>query len=155
MDLVILIGLQAAGKSTFRRAHFDATHEVVSKDLFPNHRLPSLRQAELLRAALSAGRSVVVDNTNVQSEDRTTLIALGREYGARCIGYFLPSSVDASLERNASRTGKARVPDKGVLATAKRFRAPAWAEGFDELYEVRWTTTSDYEIVVMPPGATS
>lgn len=150
-----MIGLQAAGKSTFRRARFDATHEVVSKDLFPNHRRPSLRQTELLRGALSAGRSVVVDNTNVQTADRTTLIVLGREYGARCIGYFLPSSVDASLQRNAGRIGKARVPDKGVLATAKRFQDPTWAEGFDELYEVRWATPSDYEIVAVPRGTTT
>jgi predicted kinase len=33
MDIIILIGLQASGKSTFYRAHFADTHEHISKDL--------------------------------------------------------------------------------------------------------------------------
>ena len=42
MDLVILMGLQGAGKSSFYRAHFAATHTLVSKDRFPNNRRPHL-----------------------------------------------------------------------------------------------------------------
>ena len=33
LELVLLVGLQASGKSTFRRERLDATHVVVSKDL--------------------------------------------------------------------------------------------------------------------------
>jgi len=33
LELVIFIGLQATGKSTFYRARFAATHVLVSKDL--------------------------------------------------------------------------------------------------------------------------
>ncbi|HWZ20062.1 MAG TPA: hypothetical protein VNW73_14780 [Ktedonobacteraceae bacterium] len=33
MDMIILMGLQASGKSTFYRTYFAATHEHVSKDL--------------------------------------------------------------------------------------------------------------------------
>jgi predicted kinase len=137
MELVILIGLQGAGKSTFRRARFDATHQVVSKDHFRNNSRPSRRQEQLLRQALDEGKSVVVDNTNVQAEDRAALLGLAREYGIRCVCYWLRSTVEESLARNATRAGKARVPDKAVLATARRFVPPSWAEGFDELYEVR------------------
>jgi predicted kinase len=42
MELVILIGLQAAGKTTFRQRRFDRTHIVVSKDNFSNNRSPAL-----------------------------------------------------------------------------------------------------------------
>src|SRR5262245_59429337 len=33
LDLVVFVGLQGAGKSTFYRAQFAGTHELVSKDL--------------------------------------------------------------------------------------------------------------------------
>jgi predicted kinase len=41
MDLVILIGLQGSGKTTFYRTHFAATHEQVSKDRFRHNKKPS------------------------------------------------------------------------------------------------------------------
>ena len=41
IELVILVGLQASGKSTFFRERFAATHEHVSKDLFRNNKTPT------------------------------------------------------------------------------------------------------------------
>jgi predicted kinase len=64
MELVVFVGLQASGKSTFFREGFAQTHEHVSKDLLPHNRDKNKRQENILRAALSAGRSVVVDNTS-------------------------------------------------------------------------------------------
>lgn len=136
MDLVILIGLQASGKSAFRRERFDATHVVVSKDLLRNNRRPARRQMALIEEALKAGRSVVVDNTNPAEEDRADLIRLGRCFGARIIGYYLASTVQDCVRRNARRTGRDRVPDVAIFATATRLRQPALCEGFDELYRV-------------------
>ena len=136
MELVILIGLQGAGKSTFRQSRFDATHVVVSKDHFRNNRRPAQRQELLLREALSLGKSVVVDNTNVRLEDRQALIGLAREFAALPSGYFVRSTLDESLARNALREGKARVPDKAVAFTAKAFVLPSWSEGYVELYDV-------------------
>ena len=74
MELVVFVGLQASGKSTFFRERFAETHEHVSKDLFPKNRNKNRRQEHLLRAALSAGRSMVVDNTNPTPEDRRPLV---------------------------------------------------------------------------------
>ena len=146
MELVILIGLQASGKSTFRRQRFDHTHVVVSKDHFPNNRRPSRRQEHLIRDALESGKAVVVDNTNPRLEDRQPLIGLAREFGVRAIGYFMPSRLEHSLARNAARQGRERVPDVGLYSTAKLMRVPSWAEGFDELYQV--TLESDGTFVV-------
>ena len=47
-ELVIFVGLQASGKSTFFREGFAATHEHVSKDLFRNNRNRNRRQEELV-----------------------------------------------------------------------------------------------------------
>ncbi|MBI2933036.1 MAG: hypothetical protein HYY16_15435 [Planctomycetes bacterium] len=55
MELAILIGLQASGKSTFYRERFASTHVHVSKDLFPNARKPQQRQGKMIAEALAAG----------------------------------------------------------------------------------------------------
>jgi len=137
MELVIFVGLQASGKSTFFRERFAGTHEHVSKDLFRNNKNPNRRQAQLIEDALGAGRSVVVDNTNPTLEDRRALIGLGGEYGARIVGYYFDASVRECLRRNEAREGKAWVPDVAIYATAKKLVAPSIKEGFDELACVR------------------
>lgn len=137
IELVIFIGLQAAGKSTFYRARLAATHELVSKDLMRHNKRKARRQEQLVAEALRASRSVVVDNTNPTVEERAPLIALGHAYGARVIGYYFESRAGASLERNKARGGRDRVPDIAIFATAKRLQRPSYAEGFDTLCCVR------------------
>jgi predicted kinase len=135
MELVILVGLPAAGKSTFYRQRFAATHALVSKDLLAIRNKGSKQEA-LLREALAAGQSVVVDNTHPTLADRAALIALGHEYGATVDCYYLRSPVAASLARNRQREGSARVPDVAIYASAKRLVPPTYSEHFDHLYEV-------------------
>ena len=137
MELVVFVGLQASGKSTFFRERFAESHQHVSKDLFPNNRNKNRMQEHLLRAALAEGRCVVVDNTNPTLEDRRVLIGLGGEYGARMLGYYFDASVRECLRRNEMREGKARVPDVAIYSTAKKLVAPSIEEGFDELLCVR------------------
>jgi predicted kinase len=146
MDLVIFIGLQASGKSTFFRERLSATHAHISKDLFRNNKNPQRRQTQLIEAALEQGSSVVVDNTNPTVEDRLTLIELGRKFGARIIGYYFESEVRRCVGRNRRRTGKERVPDVAIFATAKRLVAPSYSEGFDELFRVHITDDSTFEV---------
>jgi predicted kinase len=137
MELVIFIGLQASGKSTFFRQHFAATHVLVSKDLMRNNKNRARRQVHLIEDALQGGYSVVVDNTNPTLEDRASLIELGNLYHAQIVGYYFESKVKDCLERNQQRVGKARVPDVAIYATIKRLVCPTYAEGFDQLFYVR------------------
>lgn len=138
MELVIFVGLQASGKSTFFLGRFAATHERVSKDLFRNNRNRDRRQGELVEAALRAGRSVVVDNTNPTVEDRRPLVEIGRGFGARVVAYRFDAGTRGCLARNALRGGKARVPDVAIFATAARLVPPSREEGLDEIYRVRF-----------------
>lgn len=145
-ELVLLIGLQASGKTSFYRARFAGTHVHVSKDLLRNNRRPERRQQALIRAALGEGRSVVVDNTNPTRADRAALIGLAREYNARVVGYYFASEVQACLDRNRERTGKAAVPDVAIYTTIKRLERPAAEEGFDALYFVRLAANGGFDI---------
>ena len=154
VELVIFVGLQASGKSTFFRERFAATHEHVSKDLFPNNRNPRRRQEELIRATLSAGSPVVLDNTSPTVEDRQAPIRQGREHGAKIVGYYFESTARESVGRNRLRAGKTRVPDVAIYATAKKLVPPSYPEGFDELFRVRLTGSS-FEVRPEPRGLTS
>ncbi len=147
MEMIILIGLQASGKSTFYRTHFAATHEHVSKDLLrkSKNKNKDQMQAELIEAAFQEQRSVVVDNTNATIQDRLTLIDLGRKYDAKVIGYYFQPVVSSSRKRNIQRTGKAQVPDKAIFITAHKFTPPSYEEGFDRLYYVRIANDSTDE----------
>jgi predicted kinase len=136
MELILFIGLQASGKSTFYRTHFATTHEHISMDLLQNTKKPRQRQMILLEAALQAQKSVVVDNTSPTIEDRQPLIQLGCLYGAKITGYYFESSVRQCIERNKQREGKARVPDVAIYVTAKKMVHPTYEEGFDILYDV-------------------
>jgi predicted kinase len=146
MDLVIFIGLQGAGKSSFYRAQFVGTHDWISKDRFRNNRHPARRQQQLLEEALGAGRSVVVDNTNATQADRRTLINLGRAFDARILGYYFESRLADCLERNRQRTGKERVPDVALYVTHNRLTRPCLAEGFDQLFFVRLLGDAGFEV---------
>ena len=136
LECVILVGLPGAGKSTFARARFPG-HDYISKDAFPpGARNKQARQDAALRAALSAGRPAIVDNTSVTPAERAAIIAIAREFGARIVGYYLEVSTREAVARNERREGRARVPKVAIFTCAKRLVPPSVAEGFDELYTV-------------------
>jgi predicted kinase len=133
LELIILVGLQGSGKTTWYHEHFAATHVHVSKDLMPNARNREMRQQQQIEEALSAGRSVVVDNTNPSIESRAPLVAAGHRRGARVIAVYFEAHVPTSLMRNRAREGKARVPDVAIFRTKKQLVPPSLDEGFDEI----------------------
>lgn len=132
-ELIVFVGMQGSGKSTYYRAHLAATHVHVSKDLMANARNRDAKQSEMIATALKAGRSVAVDNTNPTPAARAPLIALGKANGARVVAYYFEIAVKAAVARNRGREGKARVPDVAIFVTAKKLVPPTFDEGFDEL----------------------
>jgi predicted kinase len=138
LEVVVLVGLQASGKTTFYRRHLGA-YVHVSKDNWPNARRRTERQLRAIHNALAAGCCVAVDNTNPTIEDRYPLVEAARAHHASAVALFFPASVRECLVRNAQREGRARVPDVAIFATAKRLQPPILEEGFQRLYQVHLT----------------
>ncbi len=146
MELLIFIGLQASGKSTFFQKNFATTHKLVSKDLMPNNKNRAKRQAQLISQALQSGHSLVVDNTNPTIEERAILIGLGKQYHAQIIGYYFQSYVSRCLERNQQRQRPDKVPNLGIYATSRKLERPSINQGFDQLFYVKFADNNDFEI---------
>lgn len=144
IECVILVGLPGAGKTTLYRQRFQSTHDHISKDLWPNTRSKQPRQDAQLRAALAAGRSAVVDNTNVTRKERAAIIATARELGARIAGYYLQVTTREAVARNEQRTGREKVPKVAIFTRAKQLEPPSLDEGFDELHMLRLTDDGDF-----------
>ena len=151
LELIVLVGLQGAGKSTFYRTTLAATHALVSKDLMGRRaRDKQGRQVREIAGHLAAGRSVVVDNTNVTVADRAALLVVGRAHSARVACYLFEPDLLGSRERNRLRLGRARVPDDVLEMTLRRFEPPHPGEGFDALFLVRLDARGGF--VVLLPG---
>jgi predicted kinase len=148
MELVLLIGIQASGKSTFCRTHLFDTHLRLSLDLVRTRG----RERWLFEACLAAGQRVVVDNTNVRAAERAAYIGPARAAGFRVVGHVFVPDVRGALARNAARTGRARVPAAGLVGTYKRLEPPAWAEGFDALTGVWLAGDGGFRTEAWTPG---
>jgi predicted kinase len=137
LECVLLVGLPGAGKSTYARRYFPS-HVYISKDAFaPSARDKQRRQDAALRAALSSGRSAIVDNTNVTPADRAAIITIARELGAEVHGVYVEASTREAIARNEGRSGRAKVPKVAIFTCAKRLVPPSPEEGFDSLRTVR------------------
>ncbi len=130
--LYIMIGIQGSGKSTFCRQFLPDVLRVNLDTLKTRN-----NEKRLIDQCFEDGVSFVVDNTNPTREDRARYIGPAKERGYRVIGYFMQSRLKECIERNDRREGKAKIPAKGIAATARRLELPSRLEGFDELYFVK------------------
>ena len=132
MEAILFTGIQATGKSTFYKQNFVDTHIRINLDMLRTRH----REAIILQACLDAKQSFVVDNTNPTLANRQKYIGLAKPLGFTIIGYYFQSKVKEAIARNNLRTGKACIPEKGILAIRGRLEIPNYTEGFDHLYYV-------------------
>ena len=131
--MVILMGLQGSGKSTFYMTHLAVDYVHVNLDTLRTRHQEKL----LVDKCFSQGIDFAVDNTNPTRIDRERYIMLAKENGYRVIGYYMESKIKECIKRNSLREGRAKVPEKAIAATSNKLEIPSYDEGFDELYYVK------------------
>lgn len=132
MEAIILIGIQATGKTTFYQERFSRTHQLISLDVLKTRS----REDKALADCIRARQPFVVDNTNVLVREREKYIRLAKEAGYRVTGYYFQSHLQDALRRNQQRSGKAVIPRAGVAAKFYALQHLRLEEGFDRLYFV-------------------
>jgi predicted kinase len=133
MELIVFSGLQGAGKSTFYKERFFATHVRISLDLLKTR----AREDALLFACLAAQQPVVIDNTNPTRAQRARYVKLAAAAKFRSALYYFDVPVHDAVGRNEARPTGSRVPKVAIFGTAKKFERPVPDEGFDQTFVVR------------------
>lgn len=132
-EVVILIGAQASGKSSFYLDNFFNTHIRINLDMLKTRH----REKLIFDVCLAAKQSVVIDNTNPTRRDRERYIAPAKSRAFSISGYYMMTSLEDCLERNRTRTDDLAVAEQAIRGTWKRIEKPQLDEGFDELSAVR------------------
>jgi protein phosphatase len=113
LAVVALIGPSGSGKSTFAKKHFRGT-EVISSDFCrglvsddENNQAATDDAFEVLHfiaaKRLAAGKLVVIDATNVQSEARKPIVELGRQFHCLPVAIVFDMPEKLCHERNQQR----------------------------------------------------
>jgi predicted kinase len=133
MEVVIFIGIQATGKSTFYKEKFFRTHIRINLDMLKTRN----REDIFLDACIKAKQPFVVDNTNPSIEDRKKYINIVKSAKFKVIGYYFQSNIAEAIKKNERREGKEHIPLAGIKSTYAKLQLPNLGEGFDELYYVK------------------
>lgn len=161
MEIVLLMGYPASGKSTWAEAHFK-NHRRVNRDALGDKSLEDL--VAITERHLDEGAPVVLDNTYGTRESRASLLALAKRRGvaARCV--WLDSTIEEAqynaAERLVRKHGRLPSPDEikklskkdpntfgpaVLFRYRKLFEEPTTAEGFAAVERVRFSRAAQPE----------
>lgn len=133
MELVLFVGLQASGKSTFFVERFLRSHLYLSLDVLKTRH----RERRLFETCLETRAKVVIDNTNPTREDRQRYLASAKAAGYSVQLFFFQSRLAECIARNERREAPFRVPKAALLRTSRILEIPSRDEGFDQMWFVR------------------
>lgn len=132
MQLIIFMGIQASGKSSFYLLNLAHSHLRINLDMLKTRH----RENIMFEAGLASKTRMVIDNTNPTRADRARYIQRAKNAGFEIVGYYFHTELNLALQRNRLREGKAIIPEAGIRATFKKFELPKKVEGFDTLYRL-------------------
>lgn len=132
MECIILVGIQATGKTEFYLRRFFKTHVRINLDMLKTRK----RETILVDACIKAKQSFVVDNTNPTTTDRKKYIDKAKQAGYTIICYYFDSTFENAMMRNERRKGIEKVPVIAIRTILSRLEIPDIEEGIDELYYV-------------------
>lgn len=140
LEMVILVGLPAAGKSTFARTYLESQgYEVINRDTLKTQDKCLSRCAESLRNK----KSVVVDNTNPNKESRKCYIDIAKKLSipVRCFHLHTPKELCEHMNmyrQTQTKGAQRRVPGVGFNVFKSKFEEPNVSEGFAEVKKIEF-----------------
>ena len=143
MQLIIFIGVQASGKSTFYKQNFYNTHLRLNLDMLKTRH----RENILFEAGLASRTKMVIDNTNPTRQDRERYMQRAKDAGFEVIAYYFETDLKSTLERNSQREGKFNIPEVGICATYKKLGVLSLDEDFDEIFQVKTVGNRGFTVI--------
>lgn len=143
MQLIIFTGVQASGKSTFYKQYFYDTHLRINLDMLKTRH----RENIIFEASLRSKTKMVIDNTNMTIHDRERYIQRAKDADFEVVSFYFETDLHSTLQRNAQREGKAKIPEVGVKATFHKLEKPTSVEGFDTLFKVKLIENDGFSIL--------
>ena len=141
-ELVLLVGCQGSGKSSFYREHLKA-YTQVSQDILRS-KGKCLSVTEQL---LKAGKSVVIDNTNPDVISRHVYIQIAKRLTIPVRVFWLQTDKEHCRHNNMFRKltdyskSHESVDDKVINIYLNKFQEPALTEGIEEIVKVNCIPT--------------
>lgn len=155
--LVLLVGPAGAGKSTFASRHFardeivssDELREAITGDASDQTRNRAVFGALARRVArrLAAGRTAVVDATNLERSARRPLLAVAALHGMPAVAIVLDVGLGEAVGRDRRRPARTVGPD----VIARHIEQLGWLlatghlddEGFAAVHRLRGVEAVD------------
>ncbi|XP_076470105.1 uncharacterized protein LOC143300373 [Babylonia areolata] len=138
-EVVVFVGLQASGKTSFAKNHLVPKGYIhINQDTLKTWQ----KCVSECSKALEAGKSVVIDNTNVEPESRARYIDCARKAGKPCRCFFFDFTVSQCRhnERFREITNKDHKPINEQIfnSTKSKFKPPETREGFSKVVRVNF-----------------
>ncbi len=124
-EIILMVGMQGSGKSTFVKNKFSSKYTVISGDVY--------KTAErMLKEADKHSTSIIFDATHGTKEKRKRFVDYAKEKGLplRCI--WMSTNIDTCIEQNKQREAETgtHVPKIALYKYRKDFQEPEESEGF-------------------------
>ena len=143
--LILLVGVPGSGKTTYAKDYIERntihlSSDTIRAELYGDESIQgdptevfSLMQKRAVEA-LNEGYDVIYDATNITRKDRASIISVCPKF-AKIEAHIIWAPIETCIERDAARD---RTVGKEVIdRMLKRFQAPYYDEGIDEIKTVR------------------
>lgn len=144
--LIFLIGLPGSGKSTYANKYLAEDCKILSsdgirKELFgdennqENNQLVFRTLYERAKQFLKQGKNVVIDATNVNTEERKKSLENFKDFEVKRIAIVINTPLEKCIQQDKQR--ERNVGSAVIYKFAKIFSMPTKQEGFDEVIVVK------------------